>query len=230
MMGGYGSGRWGWRRTKGTTDPVLRLDLRYLARRGLIAPGVVGSLLVAWSRGDQPAGDVLVRYVVGRPGKVVLEYRVRRHDGGAWEPVREPVALERTPCPFGGSRPWFLCPGCRNRRAVLYGADGRFRCSACHGLAYSSTREGPCERNRRRAAGLRRRLGYTPGAFSVPSKPPGMHRRTYERIVAEIDGREQAALVAFLAATGAMSARLEARFHQPNPGGIALIQNSCTVA
>ena len=51
-MGGYGSGRWGWHRAKTDTDGLLRLDVRWLARQGLIAPGVVGALAVAWSRGE----------------------------------------------------------------------------------------------------------------------------------------------------------------------------------
>lgn len=208
-MGGNGSGRWGWHRAKGTTDPELRLDVRHLARRGLIAPGVVGSLPVAWARGERPAGDILARYDDGRPGEIILEYRVRRSEGAPSEPVRERVGLDRTPCPFGGSRAWFRCPGCLSRRAVLYGAGGRFRCRACHDLVYSSTREAAHERNRRRADVLRRRLGGGPGVFLAPSKPAGMHRRTYERIVAEIAERERAALAAVRADADALLARLD---------------------
>lgn len=207
-MGGYGSGRWGWHRTKETSDRLLRLDVRLLARSGLIAPGVVGWLPVAWSRGDRPAGEVLVGYNHGRPGEVVLEYRVRRSEVEAWEPVREPVALDRTPCPYGGSRPWFRCPGCDGRRAVLYGNGGLFRCTGCHDLAYSSTREGSYESDRRRADELRRRLGGKPGAVTVPRKPKGMHRRTYERMVAEIQEREYNALIAFCVKSDGMLARL----------------------
>ena len=100
---------------------------------------------------------------------------------------------------------------------MLYGVGGRFRCRACHDLAYGSTREGAYERNRRRADALRRRLGGKPGIFSVPWKPKGMHWATYERIVAEIDAREHAATVAFSVETDAMLARLERRYG-PLPG------------
>jgi hypothetical protein len=211
-MGGHGSGRWGWHRARTDTDGLLRLDVRWLARQGLIAPGVVGSLAVAWSRGEQPAGDIAVRYDDRRPGEVVLDYRVRGREGEPWSAVREAVPLDRTPCPYGGERAWFLCPGCRSRRAVLHGVGGRFRCRACHDLAYSSTREGAYERNRRRADELRRRLGGKPGVFSVPRKPEGMHWRTYERIAAEIRVREHAALVAVGAETDALVARLERKY------------------
>ena len=63
------------------SDGLLRLDVRWLARQGLIVPGVVGSLAVAWSRGEQPAGDITVRYDDRRPGEVVLDYRVRGREG-----------------------------------------------------------------------------------------------------------------------------------------------------
>lgn len=216
-MGGYGSGRWGRHRAKGTTDPLPRLDVHHLARLGLIVPGAVRSLAVAWSRGDEPAGDILVRYDDGRPHEVVLEYRVRKEDDEAWRPVRESVGLDRTPCPYGGKRPWFLCPRCLSRRAVLFGLGGRFRCRACHGLAYPSTREGTADRHRRRADELRRRLGGKPGDLLVPRKPKGMHRRTYERLAADLRAREVAFLIGFGAETDAMVARIERRYG-PLPG------------
>ena len=138
-----------------------------------------------------------------------LEYSVRRGGGTPWEPIRQGVGLDRTPCPYGGSRPWFRCPGCFARRAVLFSVGGRFRCRACHDLAYGSTREGASERHRRRADELRRRIGGEPGLCSVPRKPKGMHRRTYARILAEIAEREYAALVAFSAETDAVMAWLD---------------------
>lgn len=217
-MGGYGSGRWGWHRAKTDTDGLLKLDVRWVARQGLIARGVAGSLAVAWSRRGRPAGDIAVRYDDRRPGEVVLDYRMREGEGESWSPVREAVPLDRTPCPYGGERVWFLCPGCLARRAVLYGVGGRFRCRACHDLAYSSTREGVAERHRRRADELRRRLDCEPGPFSFPWKPPRMRWRTYERIAAEIDAREYAATLAFGAETDAMVARLE-RKYGPLPRG-----------
>jgi hypothetical protein len=217
-MGGYGSGRWGWHRAKTDTDGLLRLDVRWLARQGYLDPGTSGAYAVAWSWGDRPAGDILVRYDGDRPDELVLDYRTRRGEGAPWAPVRERVALDRTPCPYGGSRPWFLCPGCRGRRAALYSVGGRFRCRACHGLAYSSTREGTADRHRRRADELRRRIGCEPGICSVPRKPKGMRWATYERILAETDEREHAALVAAIAETDALFARLE-RTHGSLPRG-----------
>ena len=60
-MGGDGSGRWGWHRVKADTDGLPRLDVRWLARQGSLAPNASGLYSVAWSRGDRPAGDILLR-------------------------------------------------------------------------------------------------------------------------------------------------------------------------
>jgi hypothetical protein len=214
-MGGFGSGRWGWHGAKTDTDGLLRLDVRFLARQGYLDPNTSGAYSVAWSRGDRPAGDILVRYDATRPGELVLDYRVRVGEGDPWEPVRETVPLDSSPCRYGGERPWFLCPRCLGRRAVLYGVGDRFRCRACHDLAYSSTREGADERNRRRADELRRRIGCKRGPFSVPLKPKGMHWRTFERIVAEINAREYDALIAFSAETDAMVAQIHRKYGFP---------------
>ena len=55
-----------------------------------------------------------------------------------------PVALDWTPCPFGGARPWFRCPlvvdgePCRHRVRILYRPWGAryFGCRHCHHLTY----------------------------------------------------------------------------------------------
>src|SRR5215218_3439514 len=173
-MGGYGSGRWAWARTRATTDGLLRLDVRRLARDGCLRPGRWD---VAWRRGEEVLGRIAV---IGRrddPPEVTLEYRVRAGDG-PWEPMRERIGLERTPCRYGGERPWFRCPGCGRRRAVLYSVGGRFRCRGCHDLAYGSTREGAGERDHRRADGLRSRLGAPAGTrVAMPEKPKHMRWR-----------------------------------------------------
>ena len=57
-----------------------------------------------------------------------------------------PVALDWSPCPFGGARPWFLCPlvvvgePCRRRVRILYRPWGSryFGCRRCHHLTYRS--------------------------------------------------------------------------------------------
>ncbi len=50
------------------------------------------------------------------------------------------IRLAWTPCNYGGSRPWFLCPGegCGRRVAILYGPTLPLLCRLCRGLRYAS--------------------------------------------------------------------------------------------
>jgi hypothetical protein len=97
------------------------------------------------------------------------------------------IRVEYTPCRFGGSRPWWRCPGCHSRRGVLYEKDHRFRCRRCLGLAYRSQRTSKLDRAAERARRLHIRLGGS-GRLDdrVPNvPPPGMHSRTYFAAVME---------------------------------------------
>lgn len=212
-MGGIGSGRWGWERTRETTEGLLWLDVRYLARRGLftVKPGQLATDAVAWSRGGKPLGNITVVYAGNDPDAVILDYRVRTGASEPWVPVQERIGLERTPCRYGGSRPWFRCPGCGKRRAVLYSVGGRFRCRGCHDLAYESTREDVGERARRRADTLRRKLGDTErGPWrGVPPKPPRMRWATYQRLVEEILEAEREAMAVWTVDAEKLLARVE---------------------
>ncbi len=212
-MGSFGSGRWGWTVTRATTDGLLRLDVRDLARRGLFAagPGQVALAALAWTRCGEPAGQIAVEYAGNEPGAVVLDYQVQQ-TGAPWEPVRERVALDRTPCRYGGARPWFRCPGCSGRRAILHCAGGRFRCRSCHDLVYGATREAGWERARRRAAKLRARLGAEPGeAWGRPDKPRAMQWRTYSRLVRRLEAADGSAEAGLAARTEALVARFDRR-------------------
>ena len=176
-MGGAGSGRWHRFDTKDTTSGNCALDVRYLQKRGLLRPGIWYAY--SWTRGGDPAGDI--RVTVG-DGMVVLNYRSRRR-GSPWQDVSEPVLLTTTPCHFGGSRPWFVCPRCLRRVALLYGAGTYFWCRRCHRLAYPSQNERGFDRALTIAQGIRRKLGGSASLCDFfPLKPPGMHWRAYRRL------------------------------------------------
>jgi len=117
--------------------------------------------------------------------KVVLSYRHRSGPGSEWEEVMEPVALEWTPCNFGGERPWFICPGvaCGRRVAILYGQGKYFLCRHCYDLRYESQREDKNDRALRRAQKIRKRLGGSANTMEpFPERPKGMHHDTYMRL------------------------------------------------
>ena len=125
------------------TDEFPALDVRALARRGYFSagPGQVTEGIEVWSSRGSEVGRIGVEFRGDDPHLITLEYHVHRPEEDG-VPIRERVGLDRTRCTLGGMRPWFVCSGCRMRRAVLFCVHGVFRCRVCHDLAYRSTREG----------------------------------------------------------------------------------------
>jgi hypothetical protein len=179
-MGGLGSGTW-YRWDKRTTlDEVKRLDVRWLYRQGYIQPW--GRAMVTWHRGAQQTGSVGVAMV---DGYLVVECRYRQRGAEAWEDVRQVITLDWTVCHYGGKRPWFLCPGCRRRVAVLCGDGKWFLCRHCYRLPYASQCESGQDRHYRKVRKIRDRLGVSHNLTEPVwpwNKPKGMHWRTWERL------------------------------------------------
>ena len=86
------------------------------------------------------------------------------------------IAIERTACNYGGSRPWFLCPGCRGRCAVLYESRYGFECRCCLRLVHTSVTEDKFDRLRRKRGKLLERLKD----FDV--RPKWKRRTTFETL------------------------------------------------
>ena len=185
-MGGYGSGRPPMYRTNMVED-CLSLDANYLHRQGSLRNGSAGSL--QWSSNGRKLSSVGFRMEGDR---LTLDYRYRS-SGGEWECVKEFVRVVHNPCRFGGTRPFFICPGVVNdtvcgRRVVMLYADGTYYfCRHCYSLKYSSQYENSWDRLMTRANKIRERLGSEWGMESIlPPRPKGMWRRTYERLCNEV--------------------------------------------
>ncbi len=183
-MGGYGSGRWDRWNTKALVTSYLSLDVRRFHREGLLQPGAAGSLVWQNDAAD-PQSSIGVQ--VGRD-HVTLRYR-SRYPGGEWQDVTEPVHLTWTTCHYGGSRPWFRCPGvvnnvlCDHRVAKLYARSHYFLCRHCSKLAYPSQNVSVADRPLTRAQTIRRQLGGAANLLEpFPWKPKGMHWQTYWRL------------------------------------------------
>jgi len=96
--------------------------------------------VLASSRGfwAWPKCGVLALYEMerlgGKPCAMRLRYTRRPCASG------QTVNLEQTPAHFGGSRVWFLCPGCGRRSGRLYlpPRAASFLCRLCHDLTYES--------------------------------------------------------------------------------------------
>ena len=165
--------RHGW---KNTTGSYNKLDIRKLQRGGFLRPGTTSRLY--WSLRGEEIGSIQVR---AEWWQVILRYRHQRRGSDEWTNEEYPVAVEWTPCHFGGERAWFLCParGCGRRVATLWGGE-IFACRQCHNLAYDSQNETAHSRALGKVQAIRVKLGGEP-AGDFPPKPKGMHWRTYRR-------------------------------------------------
>lgn len=164
-MGGYGSSRWGFERTKATTSSAPYLDVRHLQRHGYLRPDA--------------------NYFLGWAGKRI---GLRVDNAGLWLEELDTGRVHRarltsTRCNYGGARPWLMCPRCGCRAARLY-LRRELRCRDCHGLAYPSTRRDSIGRLQAKARALRQQLGG--GDVAIPPRPKGMWHTTYERLVREL--------------------------------------------
>jgi hypothetical protein len=182
-MGGQGSGDYLRSDAKDCAEDFNRLDVRHCARTGMLRPGP--STVWKWRFRGEVVASITVQVESDR---LVLKYRHCESDS-EWKNENYAVRIVRTPCRFGGTRPWFLCParGCGRRVAVLYGG-GIFACRHCHQLAYGSTRENVSDRAMRRAEMLRARLGWEPGILNERGeKPKWMRWKTFYGLTYEHD-------------------------------------------
>lgn len=170
---------------KTTCEACLAIDVTRWHRENHLRPGAAFTWV--WSSG---AGVTIASIgVTVQAGALILSYS---HHGKYAE---QRIALTTTACPYGGTRPWFCCPGCGKRAGKLHNAGhpATFACRRCHDLAYVTQQEGPKFRGLSRANRLRAKLGGQPGMDApISPKPTGMHRRTYGRTVETIRTLEAA--------------------------------------
>lgn len=168
----YGAGRPGWHLK---AEHCLQLDVRKLAPHMLLGSGAF-----AWrwtnSRTGKETGSMTI---YSWPDKLRLSFT---QDG---RPCGHDVAIVRTACNYGGSRPWLLCPPCGGRAAVLYLRSGRFICRRCAKVAYASQSEDVFGRAWRIQAKLEAQLE------KHLQRPKGMHHATRARLLEAIQACEE---------------------------------------
>lgn len=162
----YGAGRPPWR---AKAEHCLRLDVRELARHKLLAGGTC-SCTWRWT-------NTVTSEASGSISLWVTADAVRLNFTTNEQPVQQHVPIVRTACNYGGTRPWFRCPRCDVRVAVLYMRGGRFICRHCGRISYASQSDDLIGRTWRLQQRLERRLD------DHWARPRGMHRRTRERLL-----------------------------------------------
>src|SRR5277367_2637620 len=130
------------------------IDIRRIYREGRLHAGKC--FVLPWSRAENPHGQA---YVLVGDDAIFLVFEARSDEGSECTPVIRRVPITWTTCHFGGRRPWFECPYCRRRSAVIYMAEEHMACRRCFGLAYASQREPLRQRGLTKAQKIRMRLG-----------------------------------------------------------------------
>lgn len=167
VMGGFGSGRKMFRLP---AWQMLHLDVRVLHQRGCLRPGL--GMLLHWPLRN--GGEASIG-VITKADSIRLYYRT-----GGGEHIDEVVRLDLTPCNYGGTRPWFLCPKCGRRVGVLLGGP-RFWCRHCHNVAYGVENESKLDRLLRKSEKLRTNVKANPGvARPIMHRPKYMHQRIFD--------------------------------------------------
>lgn len=177
----FGAGRPSY---KVKAEHLQRVEIGRWHRGGYLRGGQ--SFTWSWHRGDEPTGSIGV-WVHGADS-LALQYMVgsddQRRDGS------QTIRLAHTPCNYGKSRPWFVCPVCQRRAGVLYMRAGRFACRHCQRVSYSSQSGDVMDRMWRKQGKIERRLD------AHWQRPKGMRLKTFDRLVQILlaceDRRDQA--------------------------------------
>lgn len=173
-MGGYGSGRLG---SKPKSEEVFKIDVRQMKRNGSLQSGATSTN--RWTRGDVLLAEISMTSWMNQ---VIIHTS-----------PEQKVNLTWTSCNYGGQRPWFLCPSCNRRSAILYITSASLACSTCQNITYYCRSEGQIDRMLRKKNKLRKRLIVDDGwGLDFFCRPKGMHQKTYDRLLSEFfDAEEQ---------------------------------------
>jgi hypothetical protein len=194
----------------GTVEAVRTLKVIALARAGVVGGGRLGSWQWTYASGDRAS----IR-ISGGTESITLNYRCRDWKSQGWQDVEQRVSIVRTPCRFGGRRPWFLCAYSSNGRyggrkvANLYGAGRLFACRHSYRLVYAVQWEHALQRGHLRLGKPYRKLGadYERLDGGWPDKPKWMRQQTYARLLGELDAAEAAFNAAFCDGTARLLRR-----------------------
>jgi hypothetical protein len=159
------------------------LDVNQLSEKGCLRPGWTSTC--QWDNGIEFA-SINLRAEAER---LSLSYTLRVGDRKS-EDMVETISIVHLPCRFGGSRPYFICPGpgdgtdCGRRITKLYLSRRYFLCRRCNKLAYASQYEHQWQRALRKANKIKQRLGIDVGIGDpLLDKPKGMWIRTFDHLL-----------------------------------------------
>lgn len=144
-MGGFGSTRWAWHRSKTLVEDCRKLTI--FSFKPYLHSELLGS--IKWSRGEREIASIGYQIVGSEsPNNIRLFYTITNRNTGEKTDYDYSIQLQNTPLPWGGVRYWFTCPlvidfPCQRRVGALYLPPGAqyFGCRHCYNLTYKSAQE-----------------------------------------------------------------------------------------
>lgn len=128
---------------KTEADHITQLSIRDLTKRRIL-DGMLPCTL-RWRNGILGAEQTVDVAVSRRGKKQICELSYELGASSTGENFHQcKVTITTTPCHYGGTRRWFLCPMkkdgilCKKRVVILYLKGGSFGCRHCHHLTYAS--------------------------------------------------------------------------------------------
>ena len=195
------SGDWYRWNKKPTTDGFWQFKIGILKKYGLFDGALRRNGEWSWSRN----GEVCSR--IGYELNTLDEYsawmRVHYTNTRTKEPYDYKIRLSFTQPNYGGKRWWLHCPveRCGRRVGVLY-MGNVFGCRHCYNIAYSTQNESPPFRLLSRAQKIHKQLGGDGCVDDWIAKPKGMHHKTYEKKLAEMQQIYEISLSSFFGRFG----------------------------
>lgn len=167
-MGGFGSGRRGNGAAR-TTDSVLKIDL-HLIRRSMRKAGSA-VCVVTWDHGRESITGLAL---------MLADRLVVQVGGALYE-----APIQHRPARFGGVVASLLCGSCARSCTTVFIADNCMQCRQCAKLTYASKKLNDRDRKFSRLSKLLAELDGDVGRIA-PSRPKGMWRRTYQRLLRRV--------------------------------------------
>ncbi len=181
-MGGIGSGRrYRPGEVKATVDSFPSLSISQIMKRGLFEPGTI--FTNTYSIGTKQLGHAMI-IVCQKEIFISSHIKNSKHT--------QVVKINRTPCTFGGSRPWFLCPVCKKQRVFIYYKDRRWACRVCSNLCYRVQQLNARKRHRYMVEQIQsKKLGGTASGGLALKRPFRMRVDTYIKILNELSWHQR---------------------------------------
>lgn len=135
-------GKYYWSK-KTEADDLKKVSVFFLKKEGYFIPGQHAGN-ITWSRNSEATGSISVRSLVSENEEYIrFLYTQTNRDTGDAHDFGYKVQLATTPCNYGGTRYWFVCPlstngvCCGRRVGILYKNGDYFGCRHCHNLSYA---------------------------------------------------------------------------------------------